>query len=82
MSYKIGGPFKTKFSNERTKMLYKTVLVSDGLDHIGRIYDPLNLGNTQTRPEYRTGYLHLQPARDWRIVCVHLVCANNGKLDY
>ena len=44
--FKIGGPFKTKFSNERTKMLYKTVLVSDGLDHIGRIYDPLNLGNT------------------------------------
>ena len=32
------------------------VMVSDVLDNIGRIYSPMNLGNSKTQicPEYRT----------------------------
>ena len=48
---------QTFFSKWSKKVLYKMVLVSDNLDHIGRIYSPLNLENIKTKicQEYRTG---------------------------
>ena len=61
-------------------MLFKMVLVSDGLDNIGRIYSPLNLGNSKiqklkfaqnTAPDKQTQRVFnfmRNPESDWLII--------------